>query len=138
MCKQGERQCPGSSSCTRVGGCYMKHQMRINDGVSERGVRMIHFHPAESRNLFTFHLTENLNSIRDFHRFSQVKRERRSLIYLLYIYIQSIRAVDCPPSSYQGLHVFMHITKSLIKSTSNCRQRNQSQLPHPRHSRLRI
>lgn len=27
-------------------------------------------------------------------------------------------------------HVFMHITKSLIKSTSNCRHRNQSQLPH--------
>lgn len=26
--------------------------------------------------------------------------------------------------------VFMHITKSLIKSTSNCRHRNQSQLPH--------
>lgn len=78
---------------------------------------------------------KNLNSIRDFHRFTQVKREQKINVYnqsvLWTVWLEG-------QSSFQGLHVFMHITKSLIKSTSNCRHRNQSQLPHPRHSRLRI
>lgn len=84
--------------------------------------------PVSCEILFTFHLTEKLKFNSRFP--SRTKNKQ--------ICIQSIRAVDCvtgpPPPSKACKNVFMHITKSLIKSTSNCRHRNQSQLPHPRRS----
>lgn len=86
--------------------------------------------------MFTFHLTEKLKFNSRFPSLyaSEARTKNKR--------IQSIRAVDCmtglPTPSKACTYIFMHITKSLIKSTSNCRHRNQSQLPHPRHSRLRI
>lgn len=82
--------------------------------------------------LFTFHLTEKLKFNSRFPSLyaseARTKNKRinnQSVLWTVWLEGQS---------SFQGPHVFMHITKSLIKSTSNCRHRNQSQLPHPRHT----
>lgn len=128
MCKQAERQCSGS----RSGGCYIDKTDADQWCSVRKGCANDPFPPQwVVKFCLLFIWQKKLNSIRDFHRGQKINKYvyNQSVLWTVWLAFHLL-----PPPSKACKNVFMHITKSLIKSTSNCRHRNQSQLPHPRRS----